>query len=455
MSQEICVIGTGYVGLVAAVGLADFGNRVTGVDIDSEKVKMLNKGKSPIYEAGIEEYLKRNLESGRLAFSTDLARSVSGALVVYLAVGTPPLESGEADLTDIFKAVDAVTENLDSYKVIITKSTVPVGTNRTIIRRIEEKTKKKGGEDFDIVSNPEFLREGRAVHDFFHPDRIVIGCESEKAKEIMEEVYRALYLISVPFVWCGLETAELIKYASNAFLAVKITFINQIASLAEAVGADVHQVAKSMGMDGRISPKFLHPGPGYGGSCFPKDTRALAYMGETCGTCLGLIKAAIKANEAQKERMVYKLVRLFSPEFPAAYTDNDLADVFGGTTIALLGLAFKQETDDIRESPALHIVKRLTGAGASVKAHDPKAIEVFKKVFPNLTYCSSSYEALQGADALVLATEWNEYRSLDLELAASMMTGKRILDARNLLDPEYARSTGFAYDGVGRGEYSR
>lgn len=455
MSQEICIIGTGYVGLVVAVGLADFGNKVTGVDIDSEKVRMLNKAKSPIYEPGIEEYLKRNLESGRLAFSTDAARGVCGAPVVYLAVGTPSGDSGETDLSYLFNAVDTITEHLDSYKVIVTKSTVPVGTNRKILRRIEEMTGKKGGEDFDVVSNPEFLREGRAVNDFFHPDRIVIGCESEKAKEIMEEVYRSLYLISVPFLWCGLETAELIKYASNAFLAVKITFINQMANLAEAVGADINQVAKSMGMDGRISPKFLHPGPGYGGSCFPKDTRALAYMGETWGTDLGFIKAGVQANEAQKERMVFKLARLIKADFPLRYTDDDLSQLFGGMTIALLGLAFKQETDDIRESPAIFIAKRLTGAGAFLQVHDPKAMKAFTKVFPDLTYCSSGYEALQGADALVLATEWNEYRSLDLDLAASMMKGKRILDARNLLDPAYARRTGFAYDGVGRGEYSR
>ena len=301
MAKNICVIGTGYVGLIAAVGLSDFGNTVIGTDIDGDKIEKLKQGISPIYEPGVEFYLSRNLDSGRLTFSPDVADSIRRSDVVIIAVGTPPKENGEANLSYIDKAVDTIAENIEGYTVIVTKSTVPVGTNRRIQKKIAETVEQSA---FDVISNPEFLREGKATQDFFHPDRIVLGCESERAKETMQDVYRSLNLISVPFVWCSLETAEFIKYAANAFLATKITFINQMANLAEAVGADILQIARSMGMDGRISPKFLHPGPGYGGSCFPKDTRAIVHIGKEYGVDMSLVQEVVQeiGRAAWRER---------------------------------------------------------------------------------------------------------------------------------------------------------
>jgi len=434
LSKKICVIGTGYVGLIALVGLSDFGNEVIGVDIDEKKVEMLNKGISPIYEPGVERYLKRNLESGRLSFSSNISKSIHYSEVVFIAVGTPPKENGEADLSFIESVVKSIAENLNSYKVIVTKSTVPVGTNRWIKKKL---TEFAPGKEFDVISNPEFLREGKAVQDFFHPDRTVVGYESERSKKIMFEVYRALNLITVPFVWCSLETAELIKYASNAFLATKITFINQMANLAETVNADIHTIAKTMGMDGRISPKFLHPGPGYGGSCFPKDTMAVVQTGEKFGVDMSLIRTVIEANDKQKDRMVAKLVKL--------------AGDLSGKTIAVLGLAFKSETDDIRDTPAINIVEGILKHGGKVQAHDPKAMDNFSKLYPQVQYCHSEFDALKGADVLVLITEWNEYRNLNLEKAKSLMSGTIILDTRNLLDCDLVRENGFIYEGVGRG----
>ena len=433
MSKKITVIGSGYVGLVASVGLSDFGHQVTGVDIDAEKVAQLNRGIPVIYEPGIAEYLKRNLEAGRLSFSTDVDRAVRETEIVFVAVGTPPKGNGEADLSQLKAAAASIAANLNGYKVVVTKSTVPVGTNRWLKSELERLT---GDGNFDVVSNPEFLREGKAVQDFFHPDRIVIGTGSERARKVLQEVYRSLYLLSTPFVWCSLETAELIKYASNSFLAMKITFINQMANLAEAVGADIHQIARAMGMDGRISAKFLHPGPGYGGSCFPKDTRALAATGEKFGAPVSLIAETIRANEAQKLRMVAKL--------------KNLAGDLTGKRVAVLGLAFKAETDDVRESPAMAIVQGLLDEGATVAAHDPKAVATFKAEFPDLTYCKSEFEAVEQADALIICTEWNEYRSLDLERIALAMRGKVLLDTRNLLEREKAEALGFVYQGVGR-----
>ncbi len=434
MSKKICVIGTGYVGLIVSVGLSDFGNEIIGVDVDPDKVDMLNRGISPIYEPGVERYLKRNLETGRLSFSTDIDGSIQGSEVIIIAVGTPPKENGEADLSFVENVVKSIAANLNSYKVIVTKSTVPVGTNRWIKEKLEEYAP---GKDFDVVSNPEFLREGKAAQDFFHPDRTVIGYESEKARDVIFEVYRSLNLITVPFVWCSLETAELIKYASNAFLATKITFINQMANLAETVGADIHTIAKTMGMDGRISPKFLHPGPGYGGSCFPKDTMAVVQTGDKYSVDMSLIRAVIEANDRQKSRMVVKLEKLLGG--------------FSGKTIAVLGLAFKSETDDIRDTPALNIVEGILKHGGKIQAHDPKAMDNFSKVYPEVQYCHSEFDALKGADALVLVTEWNEYRNLNLEKAKSLMKGNIILDTRNLLDINLVREKGFIYEGVGRG----
>lgn len=434
MGKHITVIGTGYVGLVAAVGLADFGNTVIACDIDSVKIEQLNKGIPTIYEHGLEDYLKRNVENGRLSFTLDIGSAVKKAEVILLAVGTPQKEDGSADLSQIEEAAKIIAQNLDNYKVVVTKSTVPVGSNRKIKNLIESGAP---GKEFDVVSNPEFLREGKAVQDFFHPDRIVIGYESERAKATMEDIYRALYLIQSPFVWCNIETAELIKYAANAFLAVKITYINQMANLSEMVGADIHTIAKSMGMDGRISPKFLHPGPGYGGSCFPKDTRAIVSTGEQYGVNMSLIREAALANEKQKERMVEKLRRL-------------LGGSFKGKIVGILGLAFKSETDDVRESPAITIVERLIQEGAKVQAHDPKAMETFKQLFPDIRYVSTSYDAACGSDAVVICTEWNEYRMLDMKHIHEIMKGNVVLDTRNVLDPEGVKEAGLKYEGVGR-----
>ncbi len=434
MAKRIAVVGTGYVGLVTSVGLSDFGNYVVGVDINTRIVEKLNSGTATIYEHGLEEYLQRNLKTQRLSFTTDIDAALKAAEIVFIAVGTPPKEDGSADLTQIERVVHSIADNLDAFQVIITKSTVPVGTNRWIEREL---TARAPGKEFAVVSNPEFLREGKAVQDFFHPDRVVLGCESEKAREYLEDVYRALNLIHVPFVWCNLETAELIKYASNAFLATKITYINQMANLAEAVGADIHTVARSMGMDGRISPKFLHPGPGYGGSCFPKDTRAIASTGDEFGVDMSIIKEVIAANEIQKERVAERLAFLTGP--------------LKGKTVCLLGLAFKAETDDVRESPAITIVQRLLEQGATVNAHDPEAAHNFKALFGDRVTCfDTEFEALAGAEALLIVTEWNEYRNLDLARAREVMTGNVIYDTRNVLDSEKATSLGFVYAGIGR-----
>jgi len=431
MAKKITIIGTGYVGLISAVGLADFGHNVTGVDINKIVVDTLNRGEPHIYETGLRDYLHKNLDSGRLTFSTDVAASIRDAEVIFISVGTPSNGDGSADLSQLFQAADDIKNNLNGYKVVVIKSTVPVGTNRKVADRLAA-----DGTAVDVVSNPEFLREGKAIQDFFHPDRIIIGVESERAKSVMQDIYRSLYLIQTPVVWCNLETAELIKYASNAFLASKITFINQMANLCDAVGADIHAIAKAMGMDGRISPKFLHPGPGFGGSCFPKDLRALAAMGEERGVRMSLVREVIQANNAQKLLVIEKL--------------KDLLNTLNRKTVAVLGLAFKAETDDVRESPAVSIVDGLLRAGCRINAHDPIAMDNFKKKFPDITYCDHEYMALQEADALIICTEWNEYRNLDLNRVKQCMKGNLILDMRNLLNREQAKQTGFIYRGMGR-----
>jgi len=433
MSKNICVIGTGYVGLIAAVGLADFGNNVIGVDKDKEKIRLLKSAKSPIYEPGVEEYLERNLKTGRLNFTSDIDMAIQKSEFIYIAVGTPEGADGSPDMSYVDSVVTSIAGNLNTYKVVVTKSTVPVGTNRGIENRLRQMCPDK---EFDVVSNPEFLREGSSMQDFFHPDRTVIGFSTERAKNGMFEVYRALNVISVPFIWCSLETAELIKYASNAYLATKITFINQMANLAEIVDADIHKIAQAMGMDGRISPKFLHPGPGYGGSCFPKDTKAVVDTGDKYGVNMSLIRKVIEANELQKERIVERL-------------ENSMGSLVG-KTVAILGLAFKQRTDDIRESPSIAIVKGLLSKGAIVRAHDPKAVENFKKLFPEIKYFNEADEAFTQADAVIIATEWNEYRNIDPAALKSGMKGSVLFDARNLLDPELFKKTGFTYLGIGR-----
>jgi len=432
--KNIAVIGTGYVGLVVAVGLADFGNRVIGVDIDDAKIIMLNRGKLPFYEPGLKDYLKVNIESGRLSFTQDISSAIIGSDVVFLAVGTPPKRDGSANLEYLESSIDAIAEHARSYTLVVTKSTVPIGTNRALRERIRA---LGAASEIEMVSNPEFLREGRAIQDFFHPDRVVIGADSDRARETLGGIYRALRLDGVPFVWCSLETAELIKYATNAFLATKIAFINQMANLANKAGADITLIAKSMGMDGRIGEKFLHPGPGFGGSCLPKDIRALVSAGNSLNVDMSLVKAVIAANEEQKFRVVVRLRELLGAQL-------------SGLSIAVLGLAFKSNTDDVRESPALQVVADLVEEGALIRAHDPRAMDNFRAIFPDITYCASAREAIKGADAVLVLTEWNEYRSLDFNLISKEVRGRIILDTRNLLNPKLAREHGFVYWDNGR-----
>jgi len=432
--KNIAVIGTGYVGLVVAVGLADFGNRVIGVDIDDAKIIMLNRGKLPFYEPGLKDYLKINIASGRLSFTQDISSAIIGSDVVFLAVGTPPKRDGSANLEYLESSIDAIAEHARSYTLVVTKSTVPIGTNRALRERIRA---LGAASEIEMVSNPEFLREGRAIQDFFHPDRVVIGADSDRARETLGGIYRALRLDGVPFVWCSLETAELIKYATNAFLATKIAFINQMANLANKAGADITLIAKSMGMDGRIGEKFLHPGPGFGGSCLPKDIRALVSAGNSLNVDMSLVKAVIAANEEQKFRVVVRLRELLGAQL-------------SGLSIAVLGLAFKSNTDDVRESPALQVVADLVEEGALIRAHDPRAMDNFRAIFPDITYCASAREAIKGADAVLVLTEWNEYRSLDFNLISKEVRGRIILDTRNLLNPKLAREHGFVYWDNGR-----
>jgi UDPglucose 6-dehydrogenase len=431
MAKKIVVIGTGYVGLVTSVGLADFGNNVVGVDIDEEKVKTLSSGKSVIYEPGIEEYLARNLASGRLSFTSNGAEAIRNADVVFIAVGTPSLSDGSADLKYINACVDTIMENTDRYKVVVVKSTVPVGTNR----KIQERAKASRGDLIDIVSNPEFLREGVAIYDFFHPDRIVVGHEAPRVVETMNDVYRSLNRISVPFVWCGWESAELIKYASNAFLSTKIAFINQMANLAEAAGADIQMISKGMGMDGRIGSKFLHAGPGYGGSCFPKDTHALVRTGMTYGVDMSIVKEVIRSNEEQRERVVLRA--------------KDRLGSLSGKSVCLWGLTFKAETDDVRDAPAITIAEKLRESGASIRCHDPEGMDHFKRLFPDFSYFGDKYEACDSCHALIVLTEWNEYRSADLAELKKRMASAYIFDTRNVIDRIELEKLGFVYDFIG------
>lgn len=434
MAYRITILGIGYVGLVCGVGLADFGNEVICADIDGEKVELCKRGVIPFYEPGLEEYFERNCREKRLRFERDTVRAIREGSVIFVAVGTPSKDDGEADLSFLWRAVEAIARGSDDSKIVVVKSTVPVGTSRrveTALRKLNPRV------TFRVVSNPEFLREGRAVYDFFHPDKIVIGTEDKVAQEVMREIYRPLYLIGTPFVFCNFETAELIKYANNAFLAMKITFINQIANLCDAVGADVHVVAKAIGMDGRIGPKFLHPGPGFGGSCFPKDTRTLVWMGKKYGVDMSLIQEVVAANAKQRQIIVEKLEKLLGS--------------LEGKTICALGLAFKAETDDVRESPAIDIVRMVLRRGALVHVHDPQALQNAKQVLGNtVVYFEDMYEAMKSCDALVILTEWNCYRNIDLDKVSSSLRGRVILDARNVLDPEKAKEKGFLYEGVGR-----
>jgi UDPglucose 6-dehydrogenase len=446
--MSISIIGTGYVGLVTGTCLANFGLTVTCVDNDKKKINLLKSGKIPIYEPGLEDLIIKNVKENRLKFSTNPKEAIENAQVVYIAVGTPPNHDGSAGLQQVEGVAKDIAKYINGYKVIVNKCTVPVGTARKIKKIISghcfsSNPSPLRGEgrvrvkySFDIISNPEFLREGSAVYDFTHPDKIVIGYETEKAKQIMQEIYRPLYLLDTPFVFTNLETAEMIKYACNAFLATKITFINEIANLCDKVGSDVHQIAKAMGMDGRISPKFLHPGPGYGGSCFPKDTRALQATSNEYNYDFKLIKAVVDANFRQREIVVDKIEKL-------------LIDL-KYKTIGILGLAFKQNTDDIRESAAIDIIKMLIKKGAIIRCFDPMAMENTKKILPDLVFCSDEYETARDSDALVILTEWNQFRNLDLNRLKSIMINPILFDMKNLYEPEKFKELGFTYAGMGR-----
>jgi UDPglucose 6-dehydrogenase len=432
--MHIAVIGTGYVGLVTGACFAEFGVDVTCVDIDSEKIARLLAGEMPIYEPGLEQLVAKNVLSGRLRFTTDLKQAIEQALVIFLAVGTPPKSDGSPDLSYVESAARSIAEHMNGYKVIVTKSTVPIGTGEYIRKLIREQLKSRL--NFGIVSNPEFLREGAAINDFMRPDRVVIGSRDEEAVAIMRDLYRPLYLIEAPFVLTSLEAAELTKYAANAFLATKISFINEIANMCESIGCDVHDVARAIGMDGRIGSKFLHPGPGFGGSCFPKDTRALASVAREFGNDSLIVDAVIEVNRRQRQAMVPKIERLIG--------------VLEGKTIAILGLAFKPETDDMREAPAIDIINGLLERGATVRAYDPVAMGEAGKVLPKVSYAEDEYEAVTGADALVFVTEWNQVRALDMGRIRDLMKSPRIADLRNIYDPADMRELGFEYVGVGR-----
>jgi len=433
--KNITVIGTGYVGLVSGAGLSDFGNQVVCADIDESKIRLLKAGKIPIFEPGLKEVVERNVKSGRLSFTTDVSKAIRDSEVIFIGVGTPDGKNGEADLSAIFSVAEMIGNNLNDYKIICTKITVPIGTGQKIISII--KKYNNNDIDFDYVSNPEFLREGAAVQDFIRPNRVVLGVTSDKALKIMYDVYRPLYINETPIVHTNIPTAEMIKYASNAFLALKISYINEIANLCEAVDADVHIVAKAMGNDGRISPKFLHPGPGFGGSCFPKDTKALVSLSEKLNEPINTVAAAIATNDRQKKRMAEKLFNLLG---------NDIK----GKTIAVLGLSFKQMTDDVRESAAIEMIQSILDSGGIAKAYDPVAADNMKKYFPNIEYSTSWQVAVKDADAVVIMTEWHEFRGLDLSELKSLMKSPLVLDTRNILSIKDLTELGFKFDNVGR-----
>jgi UDPglucose 6-dehydrogenase len=432
--MHIAVIGTGYVGLVTGACFAEFGVDVTCVDIDAEKIARLSAGEMPIYEPGLEQLVTKNMQSGRLIFTTDIKQAVEQALVIFLAVGTPPKSDGSPDLSFVEAAANSVADHMNGYKVIVTKSTVPIGTGEYLRKLIRERQRSRL--NFGIVSNPEFLREGAAINDFMRPDRVVLGSRDDEAIAIMRDLYRPLYLIEAPFVLTSLEAAELTKYAANAFLATKISFINEIANLCESIGCDVHDVARAIGMDRRIGSKFLHPGPGFGGSCFPKDTQALASVAREFGRDSMIVDAVIEVNRRQREAMVPKIEKLV----------GDLK----GKTIAILGLAFKPETNDMREAPAIDIITGLLERGATVQAYDPVAMSEAAEVLPQVNYAADEYEAVTDADALVFVTEWNQFRALDMRRIRDLMRSPRIADLRNIYEPADMRELGFEYIGVGR-----
>jgi len=434
--MNVVILGAGYVGLVSGACFAEFGATVTCIDVDEQRVAALSDGVIPIYEPGLEDLVKRNLQRAKLCFSTDMAEAVPAADFLFIAVGTPTRRGdGHADLSHVYRAAEDVAKYLDGYTVVVDKSTVPVGTARQVARIISEANPVA---DFDVASNPEFLREGSAIEDFMRPDRVVIGLESKRAEELLRELYRPLNLIEAPVMVTDLESAELIKYASNAFLATKISFINEMSLLCEKVGADVHAVAKGMGLDNRIGKKFLHAGPGYGGSCFPKDTQALIRIAQEHDASCRIVEAAAEVNAAQKARMVSK-IRMA------------LGGSETGKVIAVLGLTFKPETDDMRDAPSLAILPALLDKGASIQAHDPEGMGSARELLPpGVIYMEDATATFESADAVVLITEWNQYRGLDLKAAQTKMRGKVFVDLRNVYEPDEMKNAGFDYHCVGR-----
>jgi UDPglucose 6-dehydrogenase len=432
------VIGTGYVGLVTGACFAEFGVPVVCADSDADKVAALQRGDIPIYEPGLEDLVARNVREGRLSFTTDTAAAVRASLVVFIAVPTPPRGDGGTDLSFVEAVAREVGATMDGYKVVVTKSTVPVGTSARIRGWIEEELAgREAAPHFSVASNPEFLREGAAIGDFMRPDRVVIGTDDEQSRAILKDLYRPLYLNETPIVLTNIQTAELTKYAANAFLATKISFINEVANLCEKVGADVQAIARAIGLDRRIGPKFLHAGPGFGGSCFPKDTRSVAHFAREIGESFEIVEAVVRVNDRQRQRMIEKIVETL---------DGDAQ----GKTVAALGLAFKPETDDMRDAPSVDIIRGLLERGATIRACDPRALEEARRLLPGIVPCADAYEACEGADALVIITEWNQYRMLDLRRVKDLLAQPRIVDLRNVYEPESARAAGFTYVSVGR-----
>jgi len=433
--MKIAMIGTGYVGLVSGACFSEFGVDVVCVDLDQAKIDMLKRGECPIYEPGLENLVASNVAAGKLTFTTELADAVKDADAVFIAVGTPSRRGdGHADLSYVYAAAKEVAEAMTGYTVIVTKSTVPVGTGREVERIVRE---TRPDADFDVASNPEFLREGSAIGDFMRPDRVVIGTTTEKAAQVLSELYRPLFLLETPIVQTTLETAELIKYAANTFLATKITFINEIADLCENVGADVQHVARAIGLDGRIGSKFLHAGPGYGGSCFPKDNLALVRTARDAGSPIKIVEAVVEINERRKVQMAEKVITACGGSVE-------------GKTISVLGLTFKPNTDDMRDSPSLVVIPELQKAGATIRAYDPQGMKEAREMMEGVTYCDGPYETMEGADALVIVTEWNAFRALDLKRVKSLLSAPILVDLRNIYNVDEMRDAGFTYYSVGR-----
>ena len=433
--MQIAMIGAGYVGLVTGACFSEFGANVTCVDKDVNKISTLKEGKIPIFEPGLEALVQSNVQSNRLTFTTDLKAAVEKADAVFIAVGTPSRRGdGHADLSFVFSAAEEIAHAMRNYTLIVTKSTVPVGTGRQVAEKIRQICPEA---DFDVCSNPEFLREGAAINDFMRPDRIIIGANTDRARKIMREIYRPLFLRETPIVFTDLETSELTKYAANSFLATKITFINEIADLCEKLGADVHDVAKGIGLDGRIGSKFLHPGPGYGGSCFPKDTLALVQTATKADSPLRIVEAVVEVNDKRKKSMAKKILNACSGNV----TDK---------TLAILGVTFKPNTDDMRDAPSLDIIPALQAEGANINAYDPEGMHEAKSLLKDVSWCNDAYEAMAGADAVAILTEWNEFRGLDLPRIKSLLRHPIVIDLRNIYNPEEMRDAGFIYSCVGR-----